>query len=911
MTHEDNEDVKRTTLRELKNMLEVLEEQPNGVPLEKARSYVYQLCRAIQWCHCNDVIHRDIKPENLLIGKDDVLKLCDFGFARNLTNSDASGRYTDYVATRWYRSPELLLGSSYGKAVDIWSIGCILGELSDGQPLFPGESEIDQLYTIQKVLGPLPAYQLDIFYNNPRFNGLKFPSASKPQTLKKRYMGILSTVLLDFMKNTLILDPHNRYTIDECLNHEAFGTEQILDRKHPVPLRSNKTKRKQDQRNKFVREKNNDNLSKQIIQTKSHVNNDKMDESVSEISKMEQLGDDVCDIKLLSKQSIKTKESSMKESHSSNSDNDDDDDDDDDDDIKEDIHCNKQKCGRESVCETPDKGMNVKHIPRNFIDLESNHKTVQRSTPLFSGKINTVEQVTDVQVESLKPKPKDYENSSSHLSSKEEEEKFMEEIDKELGSSDEDDPEKPMSQPQKTDIIIKDTKFLRKTSWDKQSPSSQTDYELQGDTPDSFLQLTPRPKIDVPKKEIRNQSAVSSSSHSTSTFTVNLSVTGHGKTKTNKSGKGRDNSPSKQTNSGSGGSSPGPGQKKRFFNHSTQEELNRIRSSIRKKPRESSAQAKSYAEKLAEARTSLYSRMDSNSGKQNRFRDKPYQPNTFRERANKSQYYDEDVDFNQPNYEDSGSKLHHDSPPGSGHPSNMPPKVPRFPSNHLLQDQSWRVDNNYTGNIRKKKKKKYAQILQQKDSDWAAWHSVAGTPKSKPEQRTSPNAINDTEEAKVENYKEPYRDDNHTPNKKPYWQCTLISVRSTTDEMHLYPLPFHKQSPAYPHGTVQHMQDINGLFISPRAPIHSSLSHHRDPHYPSPIQRNDAVGTPIPPPTPANSDHHVFGLQNGFDSRSSSRSQRTPSSPQMIDRHRSPDRDVKALRQYRGSKPDLRSIRDS
>ena len=61
----------------------------------------------------------------------------------------------------------------YGKAVDIWAIGCIMGELSDGQPLFPGESEIDQLYVIQKILGPLPSYQMNLFHKNPRFSGLK------------------------------------------------------------------------------------------------------------------------------------------------------------------------------------------------------------------------------------------------------------------------------------------------------------------------------------------------------------------------------------------------------------------------------------------------------------------------------------------------------------------------------------------------------------------------------------------------------------------------------------------------------------------------------------------------------------------------------------------------------------------
>ncbi|TNN52086.1 Cyclin-dependent kinase-like 5 [Liparis tanakae] len=138
---EENEEVKETTLRELKmlrtlkqdnivelkeafrrrgklylvfeyverNMLELLEELPNGAPPDKVRSYIYQLIKAINWCHTNDIVHRDIKPENLLISSEDVLKLCDFGFARNLSEG-TDANYTEYVATRWYRSPELLLG---------------------------------------------------------------------------------------------------------------------------------------------------------------------------------------------------------------------------------------------------------------------------------------------------------------------------------------------------------------------------------------------------------------------------------------------------------------------------------------------------------------------------------------------------------------------------------------------------------------------------------------------------------------------------------------------------------------------------------------------------------------------------------------------------------------------------------
>ncbi|KAG7275845.1 hypothetical protein CRUP_016785, partial [Coryphaenoides rupestris] len=126
-------------------VFEYVERLPNGAPPDKVCSYIYQLIKAIHWCHKNEIVHRDIKPENLLISSEDVLSsaiLVRNCFARNLSEG-TDANYTEYVATRWYRSPELLLGAPYGKAVDMWSVGCILGELSDGQPLFPGESEID------------------------------------------------------------------------------------------------------------------------------------------------------------------------------------------------------------------------------------------------------------------------------------------------------------------------------------------------------------------------------------------------------------------------------------------------------------------------------------------------------------------------------------------------------------------------------------------------------------------------------------------------------------------------------------------------------------------------------------------------------------------------------------------------
>ena len=154
------------------------------------------MCKAVSYLHKNNMIHRDVKPENLLIDENFNLKLCDFGFARKVKlnkNNNNIDTMTDYVATRWYRSPELLLsGGIYGPEVDYWAIGCIMGELADGNPMFPGEDEVDQLDCIIKILGNLPENLVNMYYENPIYNGKDLFKIKKPETLEKRYMGILS-----------------------------------------------------------------------------------------------------------------------------------------------------------------------------------------------------------------------------------------------------------------------------------------------------------------------------------------------------------------------------------------------------------------------------------------------------------------------------------------------------------------------------------------------------------------------------------------------------------------------------------------------------------------------------------------------------------------------------------------------
>ena len=130
---------------------------------------------------------------------------------------------TDYVATRWYRAPELLITEGiYGPETDFWSAGCIMGELADGEPLFPGDDEYEQILCIQKVLGNFNKYLNDRFYKNSLFLGKNLLDVKRPETLEKKYRGKLPPLAISFMKGLLNLDCKKRLNCDTVFEHPYF-----------------------------------------------------------------------------------------------------------------------------------------------------------------------------------------------------------------------------------------------------------------------------------------------------------------------------------------------------------------------------------------------------------------------------------------------------------------------------------------------------------------------------------------------------------------------------------------------------------------------------------------------------------------------------------------------------------------
>ena len=196
-----------------------------------------QVFRALRYMHAAGVVHRDMKPTNVLLNRDCEVALADFGLARYMPEdekleSDAAaaskqqgrnGQLTKYVVTRWYRAPEIMLGyHHYDNSIDMWSMGCIFGEMATGAPLFAGDSEIDTIFKVFQKLGT-PSEQMW-----PGVSELPDFKPNFPQWPTRGWASIRNTAQqvglqgIDLLENTICYDPKRRLSARRALNHAYF-----------------------------------------------------------------------------------------------------------------------------------------------------------------------------------------------------------------------------------------------------------------------------------------------------------------------------------------------------------------------------------------------------------------------------------------------------------------------------------------------------------------------------------------------------------------------------------------------------------------------------------------------------------------------------------------------------------------
>jgi len=239
---------------------------------------IYQLLKSLKYMHSGQMLHRDIKPSNILLNSDCQVKVCDFGLARSVVQQNDNAQnpvLTDYVATRWYRAPEILLGStSYTKGVDLWSVGCILGELLSGKPIFPGTSTMNQLDRIMEVTGRPSPDDVDAIKSPFAQTMLESLPMSRPRPLTEMFPSA-SMEALDLLRICLQFNPTKRITAKEALKHPYVvqfhnpEDEFDCDRTIRIPIDDNTKLTVQDYRERLYNEV----LKKKKEQRRSHRRN--------------------------------------------------------------------------------------------------------------------------------------------------------------------------------------------------------------------------------------------------------------------------------------------------------------------------------------------------------------------------------------------------------------------------------------------------------------------------------------------------------------------------------------------------------------------------------------------------------------------------------------------------------------
>eukprot|EP00039_Didymoeca_costata_P015014 m.248826 g.248826 ORF g.248826 m.248826 type:complete len:300 (+) comp16137_c0_seq1:102-1001(+) len=202
-----------------KDLKKFMDDVPGEVDPMVVKSYMYQLMKGIEFCHAHRVLHRDLKPQNLLINNHGQIKLADFGLARAFGIPVRA--YTHEVITLWYRAPEILLGSyQYACPVDMWSLGPIFAEMVTKRPSFPGDSEIDELYRIFRLLGT-PNEQVW-----PGVSALPDYKDTFPRWSRKPLQALVPTLEpygVQLLQELMYYEPSKRITAKAALHHPYFN----------------------------------------------------------------------------------------------------------------------------------------------------------------------------------------------------------------------------------------------------------------------------------------------------------------------------------------------------------------------------------------------------------------------------------------------------------------------------------------------------------------------------------------------------------------------------------------------------------------------------------------------------------------------------------------------------------------